>query len=54
MGAGMGLVKVSRNSKSTGEGVAGYSAKGKENSSKITWREMMILLELVSRQWYPL
>lgn len=54
MGTGMGLVKVSRNSKSTREGVTGCSAKGKENSSKITWREMMILLELVSRQWYPL
>jgi len=43
-GTTTGLVNSSKKSKSAREGEGDVSAKGKEVSSKITWREMMIRL----------
>ena len=49
-GTGTELVCSSRKSKAAREGGAGSSEKGKEDSSKTTWREMITRLVCRSRQ----
>jgi hypothetical protein len=49
-GTGTELVCSSRKSKAAQEGGAGSSEKGKEDSSKTTWREMITRLVCRSRQ----
>jgi hypothetical protein len=45
---------ASKNSRVAGVEGTSRSAKGKAVSSKMTWLEMIIWLEDMSRQWYPL
>ena len=48
--AGVAVLSSPKKSKHEGDiGVVDISAKGKENSSNTTWREMIILLDLRSR-----